>query len=72
MLTLGRQLAREYENEDYVFISIFSDQRAALYNKVIADTLTPEENKFYVDHYVGQYNKIWAKILKFLFHNWMA
>lgn len=58
MLTLGRQLAREYENEDYVFISIFSDREAAaLYNKVIADTLTPEENKFYVDHYVGQYNK---------------
>ncbi len=58
MLTLGRQLAREKQYEDYVRISIFSDREAAaLYSKVISDTLTPEEDTFYVKNYVGQYTK---------------
>lgn len=58
MLLLGRQLAREKDYEDYVRIGIFSDRSAAaLYNQVISDTLTPEEDAFYVTHYVGQYTK---------------
>lgn len=58
MLTLGRQLARENEYEDYARISIFTDRNAAaLFDKVLSDTLTPEEDSFYVKNYVGQYNK---------------
>ena len=55
MLTLGRQLARENEYEDYARISIFTDRNAAaLFDKVLSDTLTPEEDSFYVKNYVGQ------------------
>ncbi len=58
MLALGKQLAKEKEDEDYVFISIYSDQRAVdLRDEVLLMTTTPEEDAIYDQYYVGQYNK---------------
>lgn len=58
MLALGKQLAKEKEDEDYVFISIYSDRRAVdLRDEVLLMTTTSEEDAIYDQYYVGQYNK---------------
>ncbi|MEK9159270.1 MAG: hypothetical protein AAB383_00920 [Patescibacteria group bacterium] len=58
MLALGKQLTKENEAEGYVFISIYSDQRAVdVRDKAILMTATAEEDAIYDKYYVGQYNK---------------
>ena len=58
MLALGKELAKERNSEDYVFISIYTDQQAIdLRDKILAMTETAEEDAIYDQYYVGQYNK---------------
>jgi len=58
MTTLGQKLKSDTKNDKNAFIMVFTDKKAAvLRDKVIGDTMTKDEEKFYDTHYVGQYTK---------------
>lgn len=58
MIALGNKLNEDTKNDKNAFIMVFTDKKAAeLRDKVIDDTMTKDEEKFYDTHYVGQYTK---------------
>ena len=58
MVVLGNKLKEDTKNDRNAFIMVFTDKKAAeLRDKVIDDSMTKDEEKFYDTHYVGQYTK---------------
>ena len=58
MTRLGLQLKYDTKDDKNAFIMVFTDKKAAeLRDKLIDNTMTKDEEKFYDTHYVGQYNK---------------
>lgn len=58
MKTLGSQLHDNYASGDFARVSVYDDEKAAeLWDKIVDDTATPEEENFYDQHYIAQYNK---------------
>jgi len=58
MVALGKKLKEDTKNDKNAFIMVFTDKKAAeLRDKVIDNSMTKDEEKFYDTHYVGQYTK---------------
>ena len=58
MTALGQKLKDDIKNDKNAFIMVFIDKKAAaLRDKIVDDTATKDEEKFYDQHYVGQYTK---------------
>ncbi len=58
MVALGQKLKDDTKNDKNAFIMVFTDKKAAaLRDKVIGNTMTKDEEKFYDTHYIGQYTK---------------
>lgn len=58
MTTLGQKLKEDTKNDKNAFIMVFNEKKAAvLRDKIIDSTATKDEEKFYDQHYVGQYTK---------------
>ena len=58
MVALGKKLNEDTKNDKNAFIMVFTDKKAAeLRDKLIDDSMTKDEEKFYHTHYVGQFTK---------------
>lgn len=58
MTALGEKLKNDTKNDKCVFISVFTDKKAAaLRNKVLGNGLSKADQAFYCKHSVGQYTK---------------
>jgi hypothetical protein len=58
MVVLGKKLNEDTKNDKHAFIMVFTDKKAAeLRDKLIDDSMTKDEEKFYDTHYVGQFTK---------------
>ncbi|MEX1997647.1 MAG: hypothetical protein WEA04_03150 [Candidatus Andersenbacteria bacterium] len=58
MAALGEELKQDYASDRTVNVRVFTDNRAyALYDKVIAEQATPQEDALYTKNFVGWYKK---------------
>ncbi len=58
MAALGEKLKVEYSNDKNVSVRVFTDNRAyALFDKIVSQEATPEEDALYTKNFVGWYKK---------------
>jgi hypothetical protein len=58
MVALGEKLKQDYASEQFVNIRVFTNNKAALlYDRVIAEKATPQEDALYTKSFVGWYKK---------------